>query len=71
MKAKITLSCRYVLWCYANMRSTGTWILPVSITYATISMDEVTLYCDDRKVKDPVVQEHEGCHGETPRWRSG
>jgi Xaa-Pro aminopeptidase len=42
-----------------NVRCTGDVdTCPIGIAYATVSMEEVTLYCDDRKVKDPVVQEH-------------
>jgi Xaa-Pro aminopeptidase len=42
-----------------NMRSKGDIATcPVGIAYATISMDEVTLYCNDEKVQDPAVQEH-------------
>ncbi len=31
---------------------------PVGIAYATVSDDEVTLYCDSAKVESPEVQEH-------------
>jgi Xaa-Pro aminopeptidase len=42
-----------------NVRSTGDIdTSPVGIAYATVSMDEVTLYCDERKVKDAAVKEH-------------
>ena len=31
---------------------------PVGIAYATITMDDVILYCDSRKVESPEIQEH-------------
>jgi len=31
---------------------------PVGIAYATVTRDEVCLYCDSRKVESPSVQEH-------------
>jgi Xaa-Pro aminopeptidase len=31
---------------------------PVGIAYATVSQDQVTLYCDPRKVESPEVQAH-------------
>jgi Xaa-Pro aminopeptidase len=31
---------------------------PVGIAYATVSLDEVTLYCDNQKVASPEIQQH-------------
>jgi len=31
---------------------------PVGIAYATVTEDEISLYCDSRKVESPEVQEH-------------
>ena len=36
----------------------GCYSCPVGISYATISADAVTLYCDSAKVAKPEVQEH-------------
>eukprot|EP00542_Grammatophora_oceanica_P020470 CAMPEP_0194041766 /NCGR_PEP_ID=MMETSP0009_2-20130614/13602_1 /TAXON_ID=210454 /ORGANISM="Grammatophora oceanica, Strain CCMP 410" /LENGTH=733 /DNA_ID=CAMNT_0038685373 /DNA_START=101 /DNA_END=2302 /DNA_ORIENTATION=- len=42
-----------------NMRSMGdVETCPVGIAYATISHDQVTLYCDAAKVQSPEVKEH-------------
>ena len=42
-----------------NVRAMGdVETCPVGIAYATVSHDEITLYCDDAKVSSPEVQEH-------------
>jgi len=42
-----------------NVRAMGdVETCPVGIAYATVSDDEVTLYCDSAKVESPEVQEH-------------
>jgi len=42
-----------------NVRATGDVdTCPIGIAYATVSMDEVTLYCNPLKVQDATVQEH-------------
>lgn len=42
-----------------NMRAMGDVdTCPVGIAYATVSKDEITLYCDPKKLVSPDVQEH-------------
>lgn len=42
-----------------NMRAMGDVdTCPVGIAYATVSGDDITLYCDPKKVETPEVQEH-------------
>ena len=42
-----------------NMRAMGDVdTCPVGIAYATVSTDEIKLYCDARKLETPEVQEH-------------
>jgi Xaa-Pro aminopeptidase len=42
-----------------NMRAMGDVdTCPVGIAYATVSHDEITLYCDPKKLVSPDVQEH-------------
>jgi Xaa-Pro aminopeptidase len=42
-----------------NLRAMGdVETCPVGIAYATVSNDEITLYCDSQKVESPEVKEH-------------
>lgn len=59
-KATLSIFCTLDDVAYLlNVRATGDVdTCPVGISYATVSNDEITLYCDEKKVQSNEIKEH-------------